>query len=345
VTVNYGTADGSAAAGSDYATANGALAFAAGETTKTVNVTVTGDTTVEPNETFAVTLSGATGATIADASGQGTVVNDDVAPPPPPPPLPTLTIDDVSVNEGNTGTSTIAMTVTLSAAPAAAVTVVYATANGTATAGNDYITAGGTLTFAAGQTTRTVNVIVNGDTVIEPNETFVVNLSSAAGATLLDGQGQGTIVDDDTVLNTCGGRAVTMSGTAGNDRLRGTGGSDVIDGMGGNDIIYGYGGDDVICGGTGNDRIYGGAGADRLNGGTGLDKLHGDSGNDNLDGSSGDDDLSGGTGSDTLDGGAGNDFLTDVSGRNFQEGGAGRDRCRGTRADRIRECERVIRYR
>jgi Ca2+-binding RTX toxin-like protein len=344
VTVNYGTTDGTAAAGSDYTTANGALAFAAGETTKAINVAVNGDATVESNEIFAVTLSGATGATIADASGQGTIVNDDLALPPPPPP-PTLTIDDVSANEGNAGTSTVTLTVTLSAAAASAVTVNFTTANGTAMAGSDYIAGNGTLTFAAGQTTRMVNVIVNGDTVVEPNETFMVNLASPVGATILDGQGRGTIVDDDTILITCAGRTVTLLGTAGSDWLFGTAGSDVIDGMGGNDLIFGQGGDDVICGGTGNDRIYGGAGADRLNGGAGRDRIHGDSGDDRLDGSSGDDDLSGGGGSDTLEGGAGNDSLTDSSGRNFQDGGAGRDRCRGSRRDQIRACERVVRYR
>jgi hypothetical protein len=194
VTVNYTTADGTAVAGGDYAAGSGTLTFAAGETTKTVSIAVNGEATVEPNETFAVTLSGATGATIADASGQGTIVNDDVAPPPP---LPTLSIDDVSVNEGSAGTSTATLTVTLSAAAAGAVTVNYATVDGTATAGSDYLAGSGTLTFAIGETVKTVAITINGDAVVEPNETFRVDLAGPTGATIADAQGQGTVVNDD----------------------------------------------------------------------------------------------------------------------------------------------------
>jgi hypothetical protein len=202
VTVNYATADGTAAAGSDYAAASGALTFAIGETTKTVNVTVSGDTTVEPNETFVVNLSGVSGATIADAQGQGMIVNDDVTPPPP---LPTVSIDDVSVNEGNAGTSAATFTVTLSAAPSGIVTVNYATADATATGGGDYVAGSGTLTFAIGETTKTVAITVNGDTVVEPNETFLVNLSAASGATIADAQGQGTVVNEDVAPPIGGG--------------------------------------------------------------------------------------------------------------------------------------------
>jgi hypothetical protein len=77
------------------------------------------------------------------------------------------------------------------------VTVKYATANGTALAGSDYTAASGTLTFAPGQTSQTVTVNVMGNTTVEPNETFAVNLSAASGATLFDGQGVGTILNDD----------------------------------------------------------------------------------------------------------------------------------------------------
>ncbi len=191
VTVAYATANGTATAGSDYVAGSGTLTFAAGTTTQTVNVPVNGDTTVEPNETFVINLSAPSGATIADAQGQGTIVNDDAAA------TPTLAISDVSVTEGNSGTVNAAFTVSLSAAAAGPVTVAYATANGTATAGSDYVAGNGTLTFAAGTTTQTVNVLVNGDTTVEPNETFVINLSAPTGATIADAQGQGSIVNDD----------------------------------------------------------------------------------------------------------------------------------------------------
>ena len=99
--------------------------------------------------------------------------------------------------EGNTGTRPFAFTVTLSAAYDVPVTVDYATANGTATAGSDYQAASGTLTFAPGETSKTITVLVNGDRLAEPNETFFVNLSSPTNATIADGQGVGTIVDDE----------------------------------------------------------------------------------------------------------------------------------------------------
>jgi hypothetical protein len=113
------------------------------------------------------------------------------------PSVPLLRIGDVTVTEGNTGTRTATFTVTLSAPSTQPVTVAYATGNGTATAGSDYQAASGTLTFAPGETTKTITVLVNGDRVAESNETFVVNLSGATNATIADGQGVGIIFDDE----------------------------------------------------------------------------------------------------------------------------------------------------
>ena len=78
VTASYTAAGGSATAGVDFALASGTVSFAAGETSRTIAVSAIGDTTVEPNETFTVTLSAPTGATLADAVATGTIVNDDV---------------------------------------------------------------------------------------------------------------------------------------------------------------------------------------------------------------------------------------------------------------------------
>jgi photosystem II stability/assembly factor-like uncharacterized protein len=113
--------------------------------------------------------------------------------------LPSLSINDVSVPEGNAGTAAATFGVTLSTASPLTVTVAYATANGTATAGSDYVAASGTLTFPPGATTRSIPVTVNGDTLVEPNETFFVNLSAATNATIADAQGVGTINNDDFV--------------------------------------------------------------------------------------------------------------------------------------------------
>jgi hypothetical protein len=124
------------------------------------------------------------------------LLNDGIWTPPPPPP-PALRISDRTVMEGNTGTASATFTVTLSAPSSQPVTIAYTTGNGTATAGSDYQAASGTLTFAPGETSKTITVPVIGDRLGEPNEMFVVNVSSPTNATLADGHGVGTITDDE----------------------------------------------------------------------------------------------------------------------------------------------------
>src|SRR4030095_12823735 len=191
VTVAYATSNGTATAGSDYAAASGTLTFAAGETSKVVRVQVSGDTTVEANETVALTLTSPSGATIADGTAIGTITNADTAP------LPALSVADATVSEGNSGAKDLAFTVSLSAAAIGPITVAYATSNGTATAGSDYTAASGTLTFAAGETSKVVHVQVSGDTAAQPNEPLTLTLSSPTGATVADGTAIGTITNDD----------------------------------------------------------------------------------------------------------------------------------------------------
>ena len=113
-------------------------------------------------------------------------------------PNPTITIGSVTAPEGNSGTTAFAFNVALSAAGTAPVTVDYATADGTATAGSDYVATSGTLTFPPGVTTQTITVNVTGDTAVEPNETFFVNLSNPTNATIATAQGTGTITNDDS---------------------------------------------------------------------------------------------------------------------------------------------------
>ncbi|MGD9648632.1 MAG: Calx-beta domain-containing protein, partial [Pirellulales bacterium] len=175
-----------------YTANSGTLTFAAGETTKTIDVLVTGDTVVEANETFLVRLTSASGATIATSQATGTIVNDGQ-----PPPLPSLSIGNASASEGNSGTINMMFTVTLSQAATSTVTVNYATANGTATAGSDFNATSGTLSFAPGQTSKTITVAVRGDTLVEGAETLRVVLSNAVGATIAAATGSGTINDDD----------------------------------------------------------------------------------------------------------------------------------------------------
>jgi hypothetical protein len=110
-----------------------------------------------------------------------------------------LAVTDVAVAEGNSGASTAAVTVTLLAASANVVTVSWATADDTALAGSDYAAASGLLTFPAGSTSQTASVPVLGDLVSEANERFFVNLSGATNATIADGQGVVTILDDEKI--------------------------------------------------------------------------------------------------------------------------------------------------
>ena len=134
-------------------------------------------------------LSNATIATIEDGTGLGTITDDD-------PPV-AISVDDVSVLEGNFGLVSATFNVSLSSDSGRTVSVDYATANGTTMAPVDYLAATGTLTFAAGQATKQVTVLVNGDLLDEANETYFLNLANAANATIADGQGLGTITNDD----------------------------------------------------------------------------------------------------------------------------------------------------
>ena len=114
---------------------------------------------------------------------------------------PTVQIESgVSVPEGNAGTSSATFQVTLSQEAVGPVSVGFATVNGTATAGQDYVAASGTVTFEPGESEKTVTVLVSGDTTFEADEIFYVSLSAPSGATISSGQGQGTIVNDDGPL-------------------------------------------------------------------------------------------------------------------------------------------------
>jgi hypothetical protein len=192
VTYNVSTpSSGSATAGSDYvALPVTAQSIPAGQTSKTISVTINGDTTNEANESFFVNVTSVVGATVADATAVGTIANDD---------FPSLSIGDVSLNEGNSGTTLMTFTVHLSAASLTAVTYNVATpSSGSATAGSDYVTLPVTAqTIPAGQTSKTVSVTINGDATIEASETFFVNVSSIVGATVADPTAVGTITNDD----------------------------------------------------------------------------------------------------------------------------------------------------
>ncbi len=201
VTVSYATVDGTANTGSDYVANSGTLTFNPGDLTKQIPITINGDTTFEPNDFFFVNLTAPINATLSDSQGQGTITNDDPAPP-----TSNITIDDPSVAEGDAGTKSLVFMVSLSIPSESPVTVDYATANaapasGVATSGNDYLSATGTISFDPGQISKPISITINGDKLVEPNETFFVNLTNAsAGSMITDSQGTGTIINDDTPL-------------------------------------------------------------------------------------------------------------------------------------------------
>lgn len=190
-TVSFMTQDGTATvASNDYQASAGTLTFAPTDTTQTITVLANGDTTFEPNETFTVHLSNASNATIAVADGTGTITNDD--------PAPSFSIDNVTHIEGNAGTTAYVFTVTKSGSTSVSASVSFATQDGSATlADNDYQSSAGTLTFAPTDTAKTITVLVNGDTIYEPDETFTVHLSNATDATITAADGTGTIINDD----------------------------------------------------------------------------------------------------------------------------------------------------
>ena len=190
ITLHYATADGTATAGSDYTAASSDVTFAPGQTSKTISVAVRGDRLAEPNETFAVSLSAATNATIVDGQGVGTIVDDE----------PRISINDVTKAEGKKSKTTLfTFSVTLSAAYDQVVTMSYRTLDGTAeTSDSDYVAKTGTLTFAPGETTKTITIEVNGDSKKEANEMFYLDLVGNSGNSLFNKQrGIGTILNDD----------------------------------------------------------------------------------------------------------------------------------------------------
>ena len=190
-----GTGEKPATEDVDYTSASGTLTFEATDSMKPIEVSIRGDNTPEFNETFIVTLSNAgAGSQISDSKGsaQGTITNDDGH---------GIRIADVSMAEG---TTTNNMMFTIEAVPQSSNSISFdwTTANDTgdhlATAGTDYTASSGDdVTISANTASVTINVPIIGDTISEYDETFVVNLSDAAGATLLNSQATGTIANDD----------------------------------------------------------------------------------------------------------------------------------------------------
>jgi len=193
--ISYATADGTATAGADYTAASGTLDFAAGELSKLITIPILNDNIFEgANETFNVNLSSPTGGALLSSPSTNviTIQDNDSRP------AVFTASATMQQPEGDAGLNTFVFNVSLSNPSVETVTVNFATANGTAIAGGDYVANSGTITFSPLSTSATVSVQVTGDTVVEPNETFTVTLSNATNASFISGsQTLATILNDD----------------------------------------------------------------------------------------------------------------------------------------------------
>ncbi|MDH6100351.1 hypothetical protein NWP21_16195 [Anabaenopsis sp. FSS-46] len=175
----------------------GTVTFAAGETSQVITVNVQGDTVVEPDETFTVTLFNPSNATLSTATATGTILNDDAS-------LAIAPLNAIRL-EGNSGTTPFTFTVTRTGDTTGTSTANWAvTGTGTNPANAaDFGGAfpSGTVTFTAGEISQIITVNVSGDTVVEPEETFTVSLSNPSNATITTATATGTIVNDDLLAN------------------------------------------------------------------------------------------------------------------------------------------------
>jgi hypothetical protein len=190
VTVAYATGGGTATAGTDYSAASGVVTFPPSSLSRTLPLSVVGDLVDEPSETFQVTLSAPSGATIGDGQATVTITDDD--------PQPVLRLSDCAVLEGTGGSTTCAMSATLSGPSAFPIGADLATMSGTAVSGVDFTPFSGSVSFAPGQTAPVpVAVGVVADSTVEADETFVVRVTNVTNAASGNGDATGTILDDD----------------------------------------------------------------------------------------------------------------------------------------------------
>ena len=192
---------------------SGTLNFAVDETTKTITLNVHGDTTIEPNEGFTVTLSNPVNAILATATATGTILNDDAS----------VSIAATSANkaEGNSGNTPFTFTATRTGDARGSASVDFVIA-GAATKGADLadfdggVFPSGMVNFSANETTKTITINVVGDTTVEPNEGFTVTLSNPSHAVIGTASATGTVLNDDTSLAIAAASANKAEGNSGN---------------------------------------------------------------------------------------------------------------------------------
>ena len=197
VAVDYRTVNGTAVAGQDYESASGTLTFAEGERSKYIRVRVCHDGIDESTETMTLQLSNPVRTKLeGNGSATGSIRNNNGSGAKPC--ATGISVSDVSYPEPNINhlrRQEMEFEVSLNQADTGTVTVDYQTVNGTATAGQDYESASGTVTFRPGQTRRTVKVVVVADAHDDPGETFTLRLSNPSGAYIGDGEGTATLTN------------------------------------------------------------------------------------------------------------------------------------------------------
>jgi hypothetical protein len=216
VSASWATENLEAVTPGDFVAGSGTVSFAPGETAKTVGVTVNGDVLDEPDEALRVRFSNPQNATIdgAGAVVQATITDDD--------PSPAIAPGTVTVTEGNTGTKVALVPVRLSAPSGRTVSASWATESVQATSPADFVATSGTVSFAPGETAKTVGVTVKGDVVDEPNEAFRVRFSNPQNAVFgtAGAVGTATISDDDPATVILGRAASLAEGSSGTKILR-----------------------------------------------------------------------------------------------------------------------------
>ncbi len=310
----------------------GTVAFAPGETAKTVTFGLLNDNTVEDAELFDVILSSPLGVTVGDGRAHVIIAGNDNAAVA----SPILNVANVAASEDK---GYVDFLVTLTAPSSTNVSVNYTTANATAVNNSDYVGTSASLTFAPGELSKIVRVVLIDDITAEVLENFTLNLSGAINATIGTASATASIIDNESAAPIA---PITIAGTSGNDILQGT---QFADALTGNDTFNGGDGNDSMVGGAGNDTYIienagdtytesGGGGSDQVISylashtlGANVEKLllsgsattgignnlantiTGNSKNNTIDGGSGNDILNGATGSDNITGGAGADFF------------------------------------
>ncbi|MFP6895516.1 MAG: Calx-beta domain-containing protein [Roseibacillus sp.] len=190
VSADFATSPGTATSGVDFIATTGTLIFSAGEISKAVSVAVRGDTVEEDNETLLLSLSGVSGAAVANATASGTIIDDDL--------IIKAGVGDATVFESDDSTREVAVVITLDQ-PALSVMSVHAeTRAGSAAAGTDFVPVSRMITFNVGELSRTFGVAILGDTEVEATESFTVALFNPAGDLAITGDPATiTIYDND----------------------------------------------------------------------------------------------------------------------------------------------------